>query len=80
MTIVLTDGRILTGVKVAETDQRLTLGDPQGKKHVLAKSAIEELRVQSRSIMPDGIEKRLTAEEVVALVAFLVSQKETGQR
>jgi len=77
ITVALNDGRILTGLRVAETDTTLTLVDNQAVKHVLEKSAIEERRVQPTSIMPDGLEKRFTTDEFVDLIAYLVSQKET---
>ena len=75
LTIALKDGRILSGLRVAETDTTLTLADNQAVKHSIEKSAIEEHRVQPTSIMPDGLEKRLTTDEFVDLIAFLVSQK-----
>jgi putative membrane-bound dehydrogenase-like protein len=75
--VVLKDGRSLIGVKVAETDKALTLADNQGQKHVLPKADIEEQQPRAVSTMPDGLETRLTADEFVDLIAFLVSQKET---
>ena len=36
---------------------------------------IEAQTRQALSIMPDGLEKRLTSEEFVDLIAYLVSQK-----
>ncbi len=75
LVIALSDGRVLTGVKVAETDDTLTVGDNQAKTHEVAKSDIEDSRVQEQSTMPEGIEKRLTEREFVDLIAFLVSQK-----
>ena len=80
MLVTLKDGRTFTGVKIMETDATLTLGDNQGQKHVLAKSAVEEQHEQAVSTMPEGLEKRLTAEEFVDLIAFLVSQKERKTR
>jgi hypothetical protein len=44
---------------------------------VLAKSEIEDQQPQPVSTMPEGLEKRLTVDEFVDLIAFLVSQKET---
>ncbi|MCH7790260.1 MAG: c-type cytochrome [Acidobacteria bacterium] len=73
--IVLKSGRVLTGVKAAETALTLTLADSEGKKRVVQKSEIEETRNQSKSTMPDGVEKRLTAREFVDLIGFLLSEK-----
>jgi putative heme-binding domain-containing protein len=75
LVVALKDGRLFRGTKVAETNETLTLGDNQGQKHVLAKANIEETHTQPQSTMPDGLEKPLTTEEFVDLIAFLVSQK-----
>jgi putative heme-binding domain-containing protein len=73
--VALNDGRVLTGVRTAETDQSLTLADQQGQKHLLAKSSIEERRPQPQSTMPDGLEQRFTPGEFIDLIEFLVSAK-----
>jgi putative membrane-bound dehydrogenase-like protein len=75
ITVALKDGRVLSGLRVAETATTLTLADNQSQKHVLERSSIEEQKVQPTSIMPDGLEKRFIADEFVDLVAFLVGQK-----
>jgi putative heme-binding domain-containing protein len=66
---------VLAGIKIAETDSMLTLGDNQGLKHELAKAQIEEQTTQSQSTMPDGLVKQLTPDQFVDLIAFLTSQK-----
>lgn len=78
--VVLADGRVVTGVTVAETDSTLTLVDSQAKKHVLAKAEIERQQTHAASTMPDGLEKRLTEQEFIDLVAFLSSQTAAANR
>ena len=75
--VVLESGRVLTGVRVSETPIELTLGDKEGKLHKIMKSEIEEQSVQKISTMPDGVDKRLTQQEFIDLVEFLVSQRST---
>jgi putative membrane-bound dehydrogenase-like protein len=75
--VALTNGKVLTGVKVAETDATLTLADNQGQKHTLAKTEIEQRQPSSLSTMPEGLEKRLSEDEFVDLIAFLAKQKES---
>jgi putative membrane-bound dehydrogenase-like protein len=77
-TVVLSlkNGRVQTGVKVAETNTTVTLADNQGEKHVLAKADIEDQQNSPVSTMPEGLEKRFTEDEFVDLIAFLASQKE----
>jgi putative heme-binding domain-containing protein len=73
--VALVDGRVLTGVRTGETGTSLTLADAEGKTHLLAKSEIEAQRTQASSLMPDGLEKPLTPEEFIDLIAFLAGQK-----
>jgi putative membrane-bound dehydrogenase-like protein len=69
------DGQEFTGVRVAETESILTLGDAQGQSHTLKKDQIEQLQIQEISLMPEGLESGLTDAEFVDLVAFLAEQK-----
>jgi putative membrane-bound dehydrogenase-like protein len=73
--VALKDGRVLSGVRVGETETMLTLADQDGRKHEIPKPEIEAVRVQPQSLMPDGLEKRITPEDFVDLIAYLVSQK-----
>jgi putative heme-binding domain-containing protein len=76
LTIALKNGKVLTGVKVAETETTLTLADIQGQKHPLAKADVEDQRPSTVSSMPEGLEKRFTEDEFIDLIAFLMGQKE----
>jgi putative membrane-bound dehydrogenase-like protein len=71
----LQSGKLLSGVKIAETDTTVTLADNQGQKHMLVKRDIETLQASSVSVMPEGLEKRLTEDEFVDLIGFLANQK-----
>ncbi len=73
--VQLKDGRALSGVRIAETAEALTLGDAKGDKHVLRRSEIEEMRPSPISTMPEGLERPLTTDEFVDLIAFLAGQK-----
>ena len=71
----LKDGRVLSGIRVAETEAVLTLADQDGQKHAIAIADIEAVRRQTQSLMPDGLEKRVTPEEFVDLIAYLATQR-----
>jgi putative heme-binding domain-containing protein len=75
VTVRLLDGRVLTGVRISETDAVLVLADQQGQKHTLVKNEIEAQKLQSQSMMPDGLVKQLTVDQFVDLVAFLANQR-----
>jgi putative membrane-bound dehydrogenase-like protein len=73
--LLLSDGRVLSGIKLADADGALTLADNEGKKHVIKKTEIDQEQPQPTSTMPDNLVKRLTAEELSDVVEFLMGQK-----
>lgn len=81
-TIVTTDGRVHTGLLAGDTATSVTLrnaSDPavqkQGKAAVVEDTIlrinIDEMRALSKSLMPDGIEKELTPQNMADLIGFL---------
>jgi putative heme-binding domain-containing protein len=72
----LASGKVISGVKVVETETTLTLVDNQGLKHEIAKREIDEQATSPLSTMPEALAKRFSEEEFVDLVAYLVSLKE----
>jgi len=79
LAVVLRDGRLISGIKLADSEETLTLADNQGKQHLLARSEIEQQLAQPQSTMPDGLTKLLSVNEFVDLIAFLGSQKRGEQ-
>jgi putative heme-binding domain-containing protein len=77
LAVRLESGEVLSGVKVAENEITITLADNRGQKQVVSKSDIDEQKASWVSTMPEGLEKRITEEEFVDLIAFLASLKET---
>jgi putative heme-binding domain-containing protein len=75
VTVALANGRVISGVRAAETERTLTLGDGEGRRHEIPKGDIESRASRPQSTMPEGLEKRLTPEEFVDLVAYLAAQK-----
>ena len=71
----LKDGRFLTGVKAAESDTTITIGDQDGKVQPIAKSEVESDEPLAVSIMPEGLEKAMTDQELIDLIAFLEAQR-----
>ncbi|MFM8250854.1 MAG: c-type cytochrome [Planctomycetota bacterium] len=73
--VVTSDGRVLTGLVVEDSPQRVSLKVPGGKLETIARADVEELRVSELSLMPEGLEKQLTATELLDLFAFLTLDK-----
>ncbi len=70
-TLALADGQVLSGLVIADGDERLVLVDGQGTKHDVPKSTIEQQARSDRSPMPEGLQAGLTPEEFADLIAYL---------
>jgi putative heme-binding domain-containing protein len=69
--VVTTDGRILNGLLAGENSESVTLRQPEGREITVLRSEIEELRSTSKSLMPEGIEKEVSVEQMADVLAFL---------
>ncbi|WP_165251442.1 PVC-type heme-binding CxxCH protein [Paludisphaera soli] len=70
-TVVATDeGRIVTGIRVRQSDTELVLRDADDQEISIPLDSIEEQKIAG-SIMPAGLVDPLTRDELVDLVAFL---------
>ncbi len=74
-TVVTTDGRTLTGLVVENNPQRVVLKVQGGKIETIARKDIDEMAQSKLSLMPEGVEKQLSPEELRDLLAFLVLDK-----
>lgn len=71
--IVTQDGRLLNGLLLAETAESVTLRQPEGRETTVRRTEIDEMRSTSKSLMPEGIEKDVTVEQMADILAFLKS-------
>ena len=69
---VLADGRTITGMLVNESGNSVTLREQGGKDHVLLRSDLDELRATGKSVMPEGLEKDVTQQDLADMFAYLV--------
>ena len=67
----LEDGQIVTGVLSAESGNSLTLRGPDGKDQVILRKDLEVLRNTGKSLMPEGLEKDIAAQELADVIAFV---------
>jgi len=68
---VLADGRVLSGIVVAETAGSVTLRQQDGGTVVLLDDEIEELTTGGVSFMPVGLERAIAVPQMADLIAFL---------
>jgi putative membrane-bound dehydrogenase-like protein len=66
-----TDGKVLTGLIASETAAGITLKRENNQTETVLRADIEELRSSGLSLMPDGLEKNMTVQEVADLIRFL---------
>jgi putative membrane-bound dehydrogenase-like protein len=64
-------GRTFTGILESETATSITLKGPEGKEQVLLRSELEALQSTGKSLMPEGLEKDLSKQELADLIAYL---------
>jgi putative heme-binding domain-containing protein len=74
-TVVTVDGRVLNGLLAEDNDQRVVLKMQGGKIETIPREDIDELNVSQLSLMPEGLETQLKAEELADLFAFLALDK-----
>ncbi len=65
------DGRTFTGLLAAETAASITLRGQEGKEQVLLRRDLESLSSTGISLMPEGMEKDLSRQDLADLAAFL---------
>ena len=68
------DQAIIVGQLTAETPGNITLRLPGGAEIVVLRSDIRELKTLTTSIMPEGLESVLSAQDVADVLAFIGSK------
>jgi putative heme-binding domain-containing protein len=68
---VTTDGRSLTGILETETGNSITLLGEQAKRQTILRADLELLRSSGKSLMPDGLERDLSPQDLADLIAVV---------
>ena len=71
--IVTADGRALSGIIAAESDASVTLRRAEGVEETVLRNQIERLESSGLSLMPEGLEKDLTIEDMAHLIALILA-------
>jgi putative heme-binding domain-containing protein len=64
-------GRVLTGIIVNETAGSITLRRAEAVEDTVARDDIDEIRSTSQSLMPEGLEKSVSRQELADLIEYL---------
>jgi putative heme-binding domain-containing protein len=74
-TAITSDGRVTSGILTQQTADTIALRDSSGALTRIRRDQIDELNRQPTSLMPDGLDRLLSPQELSDLIAFLQSQK-----
>lgn len=73
-TVITDAGRVLNGLIAADTADAVTLRMAEGKEEAIPRGEIEVLKANGVSLMPVGLEKTVTPQEIADLIALIKSQ------
>lgn len=74
-TVLLADGRVISGIIVHETQTTLHVQQAEGKPLIVSREEVESIVPSTISVMPQGIHKSLSEKELADLVSFLRTLK-----
>ncbi|PQO40764.1 dehydrogenase [Blastopirellula marina] len=75
VTVLTTEGRVLSGLLVEDSDARVVLKMQGGKLETVARDDVDAMKTSDTSLMPEGIEKQLSPAEILDLFAYLTLTK-----
>ena len=78
-TVATKDGRVLTGLISSESPTSITLRQPLGKEDTILRADIDDLIAGKQSLMPQGLEKGISREELADLLSYLKGEGEPAQ-
>ena len=67
------EGRVITGIRINETNFSIQLNEENGRFHSLLKRDLEEVKVLKKSLMPENFGELLTVKELHDLFAYLMT-------
>ncbi len=68
-------GQTFTGMLAAETGNSITLVGQQGKSQTILRSQLESLASSGKSVMPEGLEKDLSQQDLANVIGLLRSTR-----
>jgi putative membrane-bound dehydrogenase-like protein len=73
------NGQVFNGLLASESGNSITLVGPDGKSQVLLRSDLDELVSTGKSVMPEGLEKEISAPDMADLIAFLRANRPAAE-
>ena len=78
-TVVLKDGRTLTGLIAEESAGALTLKRAEGATDIVLRGQIEEIASTGLSLMPEGLDQSVDPQALADLIAYIRSLQAGGR-
>ncbi len=75
LTVVTKEGRVVSGLPIEDSPQRIVLKVQGDKQEIIARADIEEVVPSKLSLMPEGLEKQIPPQEMHDLFAFITLDK-----
>ena len=75
LTVVTNEGRVVSGLPLEDSPQRIVLKVQGDKQEIIARADIEEVVPSRLSLMPEGLEKQIPPQEMHDLFAFITLDK-----
>lgn len=72
--VATVDGRVIQGMLAAESQETITIAQQQAKQTVIPRDEIEVLKRTDRSVMPEGLEKELSAQDLADLFSLITER------
>jgi len=76
--VITEDGLSYTGLLISDTDDSVTLRNKDGIDKNFEKSGLDEFEKQKLSLMPQGLQKLMTVDQLVDLVEYLLTLRKPG--
>jgi putative heme-binding domain-containing protein len=67
------DGRVITGLRINETNFSIQLHEENGRFHSLLKRDLDEVKVLKKSLMPENLPELLNVKDLHDLFAYLMT-------
>jgi len=74
------DGRTLSGIIGAETDEKITLRRALGEEDIVPRANIVSIVSTGLSLMPQELEKNISRQEMADLIGYLKGEEESLNR
>ena len=75
--VLLADGTTATGLLISQTDEKVTIKTAEGLEKTFSQDEIDEVIKQKTSLMPSGLQKLITVEELADIIEYLLTLKKS---